>query len=150
MSCLNRLRLCRVLPAATQSEHSPPNHRHVLECGTALPLWVNAAFAIGATLVTATGSSQTAIDVPRPEEKARQQKIEAKQQERQAQRASAIEFRGNVAFDRLQVDIGNVDPRTGQQTATARYKVNDKIVVIGDLAVGGDFRGMVKYLIRFR
>lgn len=56
----------------------------------------------------------------------------------------------NSAFDRLQVDIGQVDPRTGQQTATARYKVNDKFMVVGDLAVGGDFRGMVKYLIRFK
>src|SRR5205823_6133234 len=58
--------------------------------------------------------------------------------------------KSNSAFDRLQLDIGTVDPRTGQQTATARYKVNDRFVVIGDLAVGGDFRGMVKYLIRFK
>jgi hypothetical protein len=55
-----------------------------------------------------------------------------------------------TGVDRLQVDVGNVDPRTGQQTATARYKVNDQFVVIGDLAVGGDFRGMVRYLIRFK
>ncbi len=58
--------------------------------------------------------------------------------------------KSNSAFDRLQVDIGNVDPRTGQQTATARYKVNDRFVLVGDLGVGGDFRGMVKYLIRFK
>jgi hypothetical protein len=48
------------------------------------------------------------------------------------------------------VDIGQVDPRTGQQTATAHLKVNDKFVLVGDLGVGGDFRGMVKYLIRFK
>jgi hypothetical protein len=53
-------------------------------------------------------------------------------------------------FDRLQVDVGNVDPRTGQQTATARYRVTDKVLVIGDIGVQGDFRGTVKYLIRFR
>jgi autotransporter translocation and assembly factor TamB len=58
--------------------------------------------------------------------------------------------KSNSVFDRLQVDIGQVDPRTGQQTATARLKVNDKFVLIGDLGVGGDFRGMVKYLIRFK
>jgi autotransporter translocation and assembly factor TamB len=58
--------------------------------------------------------------------------------------------KSNSAFDRLQVDIGQVDPRTGQQTATARLKVNDKFVLVGDLGVGGDFRGMVKYLIRFK
>jgi hypothetical protein len=58
--------------------------------------------------------------------------------------------KSNSAFDRLQVDIGNVDPRTGQQTATARFKVNEHFVVVGDLQVGGDFRGMVKYLLRFK
>jgi autotransporter translocation and assembly factor TamB len=56
----------------------------------------------------------------------------------------------NSLFDRLDVDFGQVDPRTGQQTATARFKVNQQIVLVGDIEVGGDFRGMVKYLIRFR
>jgi autotransporter translocation and assembly factor TamB len=56
----------------------------------------------------------------------------------------------NSVFDKLQVDVGNVDPRTGQQTATARLKLNEHFVLIGDLEVGGDFRGMVKYLIRFK
>ena len=45
---------------------------------------------------------------------------------------------------------GTVDPRTGQQSATARYKINQQFVLIGDLEVGGDFRGMLKYVIRFR
>jgi hypothetical protein len=58
--------------------------------------------------------------------------------------------KSNSAFNNLQLDIGGVDPRTGQQTASARYKVNDKWVLIGDIGVGGDFRGMVKYLLRFR
>jgi autotransporter translocation and assembly factor TamB len=58
--------------------------------------------------------------------------------------------KSNSVFDRLQVDVGNVDPRTGQQTATARLKLNEQFVLIGDLQVGGDFRGMVKYLIRFK
>jgi hypothetical protein len=58
--------------------------------------------------------------------------------------------KSNSVFDRLQVDVGNVDPRTGQQTATARLKLNEQFVLIGDLGVGGDFRGMVKYLIRFK
>ncbi len=58
--------------------------------------------------------------------------------------------KSNSVFDKLQVDVGNVDPRTGQQTATARLKLNEQFMLIGDLQVGGDFRGMVKYLIRFR
>jgi len=53
-------------------------------------------------------------------------------------------------FDRLDLDVGTVDPRTGQQQATARFKINDQFVVLGDLGVGGDYRGMVKYLIRFK
>jgi TamB, inner membrane protein subunit of TAM complex len=56
----------------------------------------------------------------------------------------------NSVFDRLSLDVGTVDPRTGQQQATARLKINDQFVVLGDLGVGGDYRGMVKYLIRFR
>src|SRR4029077_19423417 len=55
----------------------------------------------------------------------------------------------NSAFDRLDVDIGQVDPKTGQQTATARYKINQNFVLIGDIGVQGDFRGVVKYVIRF-
>lgn len=52
-------------------------------------------------------------------------------------------------FDRLDVDIGQVDPRTGQQQVTTRFKLNNQFVLIGDLDVGGGYRGMVKYLIRF-
>jgi len=53
-------------------------------------------------------------------------------------------------FDRLDLDVGTVDPRTGQQQAIARFKINDQFVVLGDVGVGGDYRGMLKYLIRFR
>jgi hypothetical protein len=58
--------------------------------------------------------------------------------------------KSNSVFDRLQVDLGNVDPKTGQQTATARFKINQNFVVVGDIGVAGDFRGTLKYLIRFR
>jgi autotransporter translocation and assembly factor TamB len=56
----------------------------------------------------------------------------------------------NSVFDRLDVDIGQVDPKTGQQTATARFKINQNFVLVGDLGVAGDFRGVLKYVIRFR
>jgi hypothetical protein len=58
--------------------------------------------------------------------------------------------KSNSVFNKLDVDVGNVDPRTGQQTATARLRLNEQFMLIGDLQVGGDFRGMVKYLIRFK
>jgi autotransporter translocation and assembly factor TamB len=56
----------------------------------------------------------------------------------------------NSVFDRLDLDVGQTDPRTGQRQATARFKVNDQFVLLGDLDVGGGFKGMVKYLIRFQ
>ncbi|MEO5720772.1 MAG: translocation/assembly module TamB domain-containing protein [Chthoniobacterales bacterium] len=54
------------------------------------------------------------------------------------------------AFDRLDVEAGGVDPRTGQQTATARFRATDQIQLIGEIGVQGDFRGTVKYVVRFR
>jgi hypothetical protein len=56
----------------------------------------------------------------------------------------------NTAFNKLDLDLGTVDPRTGQQQATVRFKINDNLVLTGDVGVHGSFRGKVKYLIRFR
>ncbi len=56
----------------------------------------------------------------------------------------------NTAFNRLDLDLGTVDPRTGRQQASARFRISDQFVLIGDVGVGGDYRGIVKYLIRFR
>ena len=56
----------------------------------------------------------------------------------------------NTAFNRLDLDVGTVDPRTGQQQVSARFKINDQFVIVGDVGVGGNYRGMLKYLIRFR
>jgi autotransporter translocation and assembly factor TamB len=55
----------------------------------------------------------------------------------------------NSVFDRFDLDLGAVDPRTGQQQAVARFKINDQFVLVGDVGVGGDYKGMLKYLIRF-
>ena len=55
----------------------------------------------------------------------------------------------NTVFNRLDLDLGTVDPRTGQQQATVRFKITDQIVLTGDVGVHGDFRGKLKYLIRF-
>ncbi len=56
----------------------------------------------------------------------------------------------NTFFNRLDLQLGTVDPRTGEQQATARFKIDDHLVLIGDVGVRGDFRGRLKYLIRFR
>jgi autotransporter translocation and assembly factor TamB len=56
----------------------------------------------------------------------------------------------NTVLNRLELDLGTVDPRTGRQQATARFKISDQFVLVGDIGVQGDYRGMLKYLIRFR
>ena len=56
----------------------------------------------------------------------------------------------NTVFNKLDLDLGTVDPRTGQQQATVRFKITDQLVLTGDVGVRGDFRGKLKYLIRFR
>ncbi len=56
----------------------------------------------------------------------------------------------NTAFNRLDLDVGTVDPRTGRQQASARFRISDQVVLVGDVGVGGNYRGIVKYLIRFR
>lgn len=53
-------------------------------------------------------------------------------------------------FDRLDVDVGQIDQRTGQRQATARFRINKQFLLVGDLEVGGDFRVKLRYLIRFR
>jgi TamB, inner membrane protein subunit of TAM complex len=55
-----------------------------------------------------------------------------------------------TVFNRMDLDLGTVDPRTGQQQATVRFKISDQLVLTGDVGVRGDFRGKLKYLIRFR
>ena len=50
-------------------------------------------------LLMGTAPAQTAVKVPRPEEKDRAERAVAKQQEKKAQHTSAIEFRGQAAFD---------------------------------------------------
>jgi hypothetical protein len=60
------------------------------------------------------------------------------------------ESQSNTFFNRLDLELGTVDPRTGQQQATVRYKIDDHLVLTGDVGVRGDFRGRLKYLIRFR
>lgn len=56
----------------------------------------------------------------------------------------------NSIFDRFEFDLGSTDSRTGQQEVTGRFKVSDQIYIIGDVDVGGEFTGRLKYLLRFR
>ena len=53
-------------------------------------------------------------------------------------------------FSRLDVGFTMADERTGKESATATYKLTDSVVLVGDVGVAGNYRGLVKYLIRFR
>ncbi len=53
-------------------------------------------------------------------------------------------------LSRIDIDVGATDLKTGRQSATVRFPLNDNVVLSGGLDVGGNFRGQVKYLIRFR
>lgn len=57
----------------------------------------------------------------------------------------------NESFlSRVNVDVGGVDPRTGQQEVSTRFRLGENLYLVGDLDVGGNIRGQVKYLLRFR
>jgi hypothetical protein len=57
----------------------------------------------------------------------------------------------NKSFiSRFKTDVGGVDPRTGQQEVSSRFELSDKIYLIGELDVGGNIRGEVRYLLRFK
>ena len=53
-------------------------------------------------------------------------------------------------LSRVQLDLGAIDPRTGKQTASLSIPLSDQFVLVGGLGVGGNFRGQIKYLLRFR
>jgi hypothetical protein len=47
---------------------------------------------------------------------------------------------------------GVIRKRSGdrEQKATAKYKASEHVILIGEIGLAGDFRGLVKYVIRFR
>ena len=52
--------------------------------------------------------------------------------------------------DRFQIELGAIDNRTGQQEVKSRLKLTEQFYLLGNLGVGGQFSGNLKYLIRFR
>ncbi|HEY5893161.1 MAG TPA: translocation/assembly module TamB domain-containing protein [Chthoniobacterales bacterium] len=53
-------------------------------------------------------------------------------------------------LDRVDIEIGNIDPKTGHESATARLRLSDKWQIVGDLDLTGGARGQIRYLLRFR
>ncbi len=52
--------------------------------------------------------------------------------------------------DKVNLDLGNTDPKTGKQEVSARFKVSDQVSFIGELGLEGDIQGRLQYLVRFR
>ena len=52
--------------------------------------------------------------------------------------------------DRFQIELGAIDARTGQQEVSSKLKLTDQFYLLGNLGLGGQFSGNLKYLIRFR
>jgi len=52
--------------------------------------------------------------------------------------------------DRISVNVGGVDPRTGKQELTTTLKLTQQYQLVGGLDVQGYLRGEVRYLLHFR
>jgi hypothetical protein len=50
----------------------------------------------------------------------------------------------------VQFDFGAIDPQTGKQSASVSIPMSERFMMVGGLGVGGNFRGQLKYLIRFK
>lgn len=57
---------------------------------------------------------------------------------------------GDSFFDRFNVDPGAVDSRTGRQEVTAQFRVSDRVMLLGDVEMGGGVSGRIQYIFRFR
>src|SRR5947207_15321515 len=68
-------------------------------------MWPRVLFYLGSVALVVKVAAQSAVDVPRPEEKQKAQQAVAKQQEERAQHTSVIEFRGEQAFDEKELRV---------------------------------------------
>jgi hypothetical protein len=53
-------------------------------------------------------------------------------------------------LSRVQFEFGAIDPKSGRQAASLSVPLSNRLVLVGGLGVGGNFRGQIKYLLRFR
>ena len=58
--------------------------------------------------------------------------------------------RKKTVLNEIDVNLGEIDSKTGRQSATVRFPLADHLSLFGGVDVQGDFRGQVKYLIRFK
>ena len=56
----------------------------------------------------------------------------------------------DTPFKDVQFDVGMPDPRSGEQSLQVRWPLGENVVLSGGVDVGGNFRGQIKYLVRFK
>ena len=56
----------------------------------------------------------------------------------------------NDVRDKLDFTVGAIDPRTGKQSLSTRYRLTPTFHMIGDLDVDGNFRGKLRYILRLK
>jgi len=52
--------------------------------------------------------------------------------------------------DVLSFKAGQIDPRTGKRAASASLEVTDNVFLLGNVDAEGDYRGLVKFIFRFK
>ncbi|MEZ5299984.1 MAG: hypothetical protein R3F11_04855 [Verrucomicrobiales bacterium] len=53
-------------------------------------------------------------------------------------------------MDRLWLDVGQIDSRTGRHTASATFRITDRFRAAADIDQEGEVRGLLKFLVRFK
>ena len=61
-----------------------------------------------------------------------------------------LERRPGDLQDMLSFKAGQIDPRTGNRAASATIEINENVSLLGNVDVDGNYRGLVKYIIRFK
>ncbi len=56
----------------------------------------------------------------------------------------------DTPFKNVQFDVGAPEPHTGQQSVQIRLPLSERFILTGGVDVGGNFRGQIKYLVRFK
>lgn len=58
---------------------------------------------------------------------------------------------GDVAFlDRMGVELGGIDPQTGEHSLVTRFKISNQWEIVGIANAGGGVQGRIKYVLRFK
>ena len=57
---------------------------------------------------------------------------------------------GDSLLDRFEMDIGNVDAKTGRPEVTGTIRLTDNFYFLGEIDMRGQAIFRVKYLLRFR